>query len=214
MKKILIILVVLAGVTFLNAQTTFGVRLGLSPTVDPGTSHLIVNRGDPVREALFDAQKVRHSGQIGVTVRHDLARFWFASEVMYGQNITEYSLDLTSQYGEFPQGPVMYEVRTGYLDVPVMAGVKLGMVEVFSGFFLNATVHHNDALSEVNGYRAERGVTPGFLSGVGVNFGKFLIDLRYQQQFSNYGKGLYINDQELILKNAPGRLMATAGVRF
>jgi hypothetical protein len=54
----------------------------------------------------------------------------------------------------------------------------------------------------------------GWHSGVGLNFHNIIFDVRYQQQFGNYGQGVFVEGKELLLKNAPGRFTASVAFRF
>ena len=213
MKQILSAIIFLGCITAnVSAQYSVALQVGMSPSVDPGTSHMIVNRGDLIQEGLFNVNQVKYSPQIGVSVRRDLNQFWFKTELKYGQNTTRYSLMSTRQYTESLPTPSYYEVRKGVVELPLTAGVKLGMFQVFSGFFMDANIQLKNDLSQVEGYTSKAPVLqPGWLSGVGINLGNVQFDVRYQQEFNNYGKGTYLNGEELLMHNAPGHMVMTLG---
>ncbi len=211
MQKILIAIAIFGcTLTNVSAQLSLGLRLGMSPSVDPGTSQIFVNSGS--QENLFNAQQVRYAPQIGVAARADMEHFWFMTELKYSPATTRYSMLPTQQYTESRLPAAMYSVRRDMLELPVSAGVKLGIVEIFSGFFLDADLHVKNDLAQMAGFVSSApAVRAGWHSGIGVNLGNVLFDVRYQQEFSNYGQGYYFNGQELLLHNAPGRLIMTIG---
>lgn len=195
-------------------QVTVGLRIGKSPTVTPGTNQLFINRQDPVNESLFNVEKVQYSEQLGLMARLDHGKFWFMSELMYGQSTTRYSMMYTREIRTGEQPTLMNEKRA-FLELPVSAGVSLGIIEVFTGFSLTHDFGYKNELEHMPGYSTSLpALRAGWHSGIGVNFGHVLVDLRYQQEFGNYGQDRFINGQELLLKNAPGRLVATAGFRI
>ncbi len=194
-------------------QMTVGLRIGKSPTSTPGTNHLIVNRQDPLNESLFNIQQVQYSEQFGLMARLDHGNFWFMSELMYGQSTAQYSMIYTHQISESPS-PLMNEKRS-FLELPISAGVSLGPIDVFSGFSVARDFGFRNELDQMEGYSTSRNaLRAGWHSGIGVNFGHVLVDIRYQQEFRNYGQGQFINGQELLLKNSPGRFLMTAGFRI
>ena len=212
MKKILMSIVACAVfMPIVPAQMSYGIRGMLSLPRNPATHHTAVDYGGENAEVFFQADRVKQTGQIGFLARYSVKQFWFMSEVMYGQSTTTYSLVDANGYSELPIPVYTYDVKTDYLEMPVTAGVKLGVVEVFSGLFLDGTLHEDNALRELPGYRDfSSGLKGGWLSGVGVNLGKVLVDIRYQQSFGNYAKDYTLAGQDLELKNAPGRMSMSA----
>jgi hypothetical protein len=105
--------------------------------------------------------------------------------------------------------------KHSFLELPVSAGVSLGVFEVFSGLSATHSFGYRNELETMEGFSSSQpSLRFGWHSGLGVNFGHVLVDVRYQQEFSNYGQDRYINGQELLLKNSPGRFLATAAFRI
>ena len=215
MKTLMIALVLCTcHTTNVCAQFSFGFRLGKAPSVSPGTSYLMLNRNDPLNESLFNIEQVNFSEQFGLMIRTEGPNFWFSVEVLYGQSKTRYSMIYTREALMYKTDPVYYEKKS-FLDIPLSAGVKLGVIEIFSGFSITKDLTMASELSTIDGFQMSMSQAHlGWHSGIGVNFGHVLMDIRYQQQFNNYGQGQFINQQELVLKNAPTRVLITAGFRF
>ncbi len=192
-------------------QVTVGVRIAKSPTVTPGTNHVFVNRQDATNESLFNIDQVSYSEQLGLMARLDRGKFWCMSEIMYGQRTERYSMIYTREL-QTGQAPSMMNEKRSFLELPVSAGVSLGVIEVFSGFSVTHDFGFKNELEQIEGYSTTRNaLRAGWHSGIGVHVGHVSMDVRYQQEFGNYGDGRYINGQELLLRNTPGRLLITAG---
>ena len=197
-----------------NAQVTVGLRIGKSPAVTPGTNHLIVNRQDPMKETLFNIQHVQYSEQLGLMARLDWGRFWVMPELMYGRSTAQYSMIYTRDNLN-GQKPTMMDEKRTFLELPVSLGVSLGVIEVFSGFNTSYDLNNTNELEHMEGFKSSiPAMHYGWHSGIGLNFGDILFDVRYQQEFGNYGQDRYVNGQELLLRNAPGRFLVTAGYRM
>jgi hypothetical protein len=195
-----------------NGQTSFGLRFGISPSQNPGASYLIVNRQDPANECLFNVEQVKPSKQVGLMVRTENENFWLMGELLFGQSETQYSLVYTNR----KQGETnLYALKKSFIDVPLSIGAKLGMVEIFSGFVVSKDLKTENEMHQVDGYsESSPALRFGWHAGAGVALGPVLIDVRYQQAFSNYGTGQFINGQELRLYNLPDKLSVTAAIRF
>jgi hypothetical protein len=174
---------------------------------------MIANRGS-VNESLVNISNVNYSEQLGLMGRYDLERFWFMTELLYGQTKTQVSMLGIGEALE-GQAPSLYTEKNSYLELPVTAGVKLGIIEVFSGFTAARDLSIRGETFDIDGYTKDvPALRFAWHSGIGVNLGHVLVDMRYQQQFGNYGKGRYLNGEELLLHNAPGRLVFSLGYRI
>jgi hypothetical protein len=101
-----------------------------------------------------------------------------------------------------------------YLEIPVLAGLKLGPFRVNAGpsghLFLNKT----GDLFKINNYDVNfSGLTLGYTAGVGLDIGKFMVDVRYDGNFSSAdGTVNFIKDFKI--SNRPPKLLASVGFRF
>jgi hypothetical protein len=174
---------------------------------------MIANRG-LASESLVNISDVNYSEQFGLMGRYDMERFWFMTELLYGQTKTQLSMVGIPEALE-GQAPALYTEKNSYLELPVTAGVKLGFVEIFSGFTAARDLSVRGETLAIDGYTKDvPALRFAWHSGVGVNFGHVLVDMRYQQQFGNYGKNRFLNGEELLLHNAPGRLVFSLGYRI
>lgn len=224
MKKLLTSLAILSFLAVkLQAQVSVGLRVGVSPTQSPATSFLIVNRHDPVNQCLFNLQEVSFKPQVGLMARTENDHFWFMGEIVYSQTSVHYSLEylyrsfLPSSNGDLSSenDVELYTIKRDYVELPISAGVKLGRVEISSGFSVSKDLKVQNEFEEFNGYTASpSGTTLGWHAGLGLNFQLVILELRYHRDFSNYGDNQFINGQELSLHCPVDRFSAMATFRF
>ena len=197
----------------LSAQTSFGLRLGMSPDCAPGSAYLIVNRNNPIHECIFNVERVQFSGHVGLVARVDRERFWFMAETLYGKTKEQYSFKYTYRSAE--QARQTYTVQKTTLDVPLSAGVKFGLLEVFSGLVLSKDLVQKGDLKGMDNYAmSSPSFRFGWHSGIGVHVGAVMVDVRYQQSFANYGANQFVGDQELGLQSIADRVMISTGLFF
>jgi hypothetical protein len=101
-----------------------------------------------------------------------------------------------------------------YLEIPVLAGFKLGPLRVNAGpsghLFLNKT----GDLFKINNYDVNfSGLTLGYTAGAGLDIGKFMVDVRYDGNFST-ADGTVNFIKEFNISTRPPKLVASVGFRF
>ena len=170
MKKVLLVLTVLALATSVNAQgfLSWGVRGGLSSTsFDPldysGTNYSIEN--------LENSTVGFH---VGVFTRVKVAMIYIQPELLYSSvnndiKLTDISTNSTSEITQ----------SFGRIDIPVLVGVKFGPLRVNAGpvgsFYAKVQDGFDAIESEFNN------MTFGYQAGIGLDLGKKLtIDLKYE----------------------------------
>lgn len=214
MKTFLFLLVsICSSFSPLSGQFSFGLRFAMNPNMAPGSASLLVNRHNPINECKFNVEQVIFSRQAGLVARLDREHFWFMAEALYGKAKEQYAFTFT--YREVEDGKrCAYTISKTYIDVPLSAGVKLGKLELFSGLNVSKDLAKKCDLEMDQFTMDASSLRLGWHSGIGLNLGKILVDVRYQQSFSNYGAGQYVSGQELTLRNLPDRLSFSAAIRF
>ena len=196
-----------------TSQVSFGFKVGYTPDVRPGTAQRIINRSSRSTEFHFNSLQRQYTPAFGIMVRQGSKPFWFSTEIL-AQGWTEtYSMAYEADKNVKP--PTVMEEKNFVLEMPVSVGVSLGKIEVFSGLSISQSLSHKTEMSDIPSYTSELPKrTGGWHTGVGINLGNVLLDVRYSQAFDNYGQHRYINGEELTLGNAPHRLLATVTYRF
>lgn len=212
MKKILFACLFLSIATTSFSQIQFGFRAGLG-TTDISPSDLTLLSADG-REALglaIDDANFNIFG--GFLVRITIDDFFIQPELMFSSNGVDYQVeDFTNVGGAVT---TIRNERYQYLDIPVMVGYKTGFLRLMLGVeghvFLNST---SDLFDFENYDQNFDGLTLGWQAGIGVDISKFMIDLRYQGNFSKFGTHIRFAGEEYQFDESPSRLMLSAGFMF
>ena len=213
MKAAYVLLALIVILSSATAQVQFAVKAGVSPTRQMGTAPLIVNRNDPTSDFLFNGNKVEFSPALGVAIKLNAKHFFFEGEATYYSIRKSYAMQYINGAG--PDEMHNMEESCKSIEVPLSAGVTLGRFEIISGFNARYEFGQSSSFSQIEGFnRKMQSAVFGWHSGVGITLGKVSAELRYQQDFANYGQGIFVNNQELLLRNAPSHLRFIVGVWF
>ena len=214
MKTFIIILLCLIS-HLADAQFSFGVKAGLSPGIQPKTAYKIINRDNPENEFLFNSEIVEYSPVFGIYSRLNVSPFWFSLECLTYSSKEKFSIRYTYQGISALESNTTLVEKKRLLEIPVSVGVTLGKVEIFSGFSLTQTLTSESELDQISGFESNTSNQQlGWHSGVGLNLGRILIDLRYAQAFGNYGQDKSVNGWDLTLKNARSRVVGMIAFHF
>jgi hypothetical protein len=213
MKKLIFTCLILLFTLPTFAQVKFGFRAGLGTTdISPNELTLLSADG---REALGLAiDNANFSIFGGFLVRFEIDDFFIQPELMFSSNGVDYKVDDFTNVGE-----TITTIRTEnyqYLDIPIMVGYKAGgflrlMLGVEGHVFLNST---SDLFDFENYDQSFESLTLGWQGGIGIDISKFMLDLRYQGNFSKFGSHIRFADQEYEFDESPSRLLLSLGFLF
>ena len=210
MKKYLFLFLCFAiftPMTYLNAQfISGGFRLGLNNSMDIDDLKLAIADKQSFSLALNNSNFGYHFAGL---VRVKLGPLFLQPELVFNSN----SFDVT--WKEVGKSVVnVGKQKFQYLEIPVLAGFKLGPLRVNAGpsghLFLNKT----GDLFKINNYDVNfSGLTLGYTAGVGLDIGKLMVDVRYDGNFSSAdGTVNFIKDFNISTR--PPKLVASVGFRF
>ena len=173
MKKTLLIEVLaLVGITaFAQNGTGFGIKAGLNYNKN---GDLVGSVGDAAQNITEDAEG-KTGYHIGFWGKLDFPKLYLRPELVYTRTKSTYDFN-----GESND----YDVSK--LDLPVLLGYKIiGPLHVFAGPAFQYTLSND--LGDLEVEDVENDFTIGLNAGVGVNLGKFGLDVRYERGFSDNG---------------------------
>jgi hypothetical protein len=197
-----------------QVKIEFGVKGGIAPSKLMGTAPLIVNRNDRTSDFLFNGNKVEFSPALGVAIKLSKNQFFFEGEATYYSIRKSYAMQYLDD-GAGIELQHQMEESCKSIDFPLSAGVYLGPVQITSGLSARYEFGQTSSLTQMAGLEREiQSTVFGWHGGVGVNVGKISAELSYHQDFGNYGQGIYVNGQELLLKNSPAQLRFMVGLWF
>ncbi|GGK45760.1 MULTISPECIES: outer membrane beta-barrel protein [Flavobacteriaceae] len=171
MKKITVVfsIVFIASIMFMNAQSDFGIKAGLSYNSNGDLKEFPSEATD-----IYKNEGTGKSGfNIGFYGKLDLGAIYVRPELVYTKTTSEYELNTgtTEDY------------KISKIDVPVLVGFKLiGPLNIFAGpafqYYLD-----ND-LKGIDIGDVENEFSMGVNIGASVEFGRFGIDARYERGLS------------------------------
>lgn len=173
MKKTMIMMALMLMAYSASAQFTLGPRVTLTSSV-LSLKETVANVNDGTAEFGY---------QYGV-----FARFRIPIIGLYAQP----ELLLSNVNNNLTINNTKVNLSFNRIDVPVMLGVKLGLLRVNAGpsfsFLTKAKSDVKGTITDVkNNYKS---TTVGFQAGVGLDLLKFVIDLKYESSLSGLSKSM------------------------
>lgn len=168
-KRILAVSIAfIAMVFYSNAQSSFGVKAGLSYNSTGELKEFINETG-----TIIDTKGNGKTGyNFGIYGKLDLNTIFLRPELVYTKTTSEYSLNSES---------VNYKMAK--LDLPVLVGIKLiGPLSVFAGPAFQYVLDNDLDGLEFNSI--ENDFTVGLNLGVSIEFGRLGLDVRYERGFT------------------------------
>jgi Outer membrane protein beta-barrel domain len=168
MKRLLMVCLVLFVTNVAKAQVDFGPRFTVLSTR--------LNLEDPT--AVIEEGNAQFGYQYGVYMRVNLILFYFQPELLF-----------TNSESVVGIGSTDIDLSFNKIDLPVMLGLKLGFVRLQAGptfsFLTSAKSKTPSGVVEdiKDNYNA---FTWGYQAGVGVDLLRFVIDLKYEDNLSNF----------------------------
>jgi len=212
MKTVLAALFLLAtSMTYLSGQFSAGVQAGLSTfSIDDEKIQILDDQGRDDFTLLLEQGEYGY--HLGVWTQIQLGTFIIRPELVFNSNRATFRIFDQDDPDIMDQ---VLEEKYQYLDLPVMLGVKTGILRINAGpvahVFLNSTSDLFDFADYEENFSA---VTFGYQAGVGVDIWKFNVDLRYEGNFTNFGSHLTFSGRDYEFSNRPNRLIGSVGYRF
>jgi hypothetical protein len=215
MKKLFVILVSTFFIgSFLQAQSVkWGIRGGIStPEVKPSDldSIRLVSGSETFALKVRDANYGFHGG-LWMRVRWD--NFFIQPEVLFNSNKVTYRLrDLRTQVVLRDSIAETFQ----RLDIPIMFGTRLSALRISAGPVAHYNLKTTSELTAVRSdYKAKLNqLTWGYQAGLGLDFGRLGIDIRYEGNFSNFGDHITVGSNAYKFDKTPSRFIATAAISF
>lgn len=165
----LLSIVLLSTFYFVNAQSGFGIKGGLSYNSNGDLKEFTSD----ITEVYKNEGKGKSGYNIGFYGKLNLGPIYIRPELVYTKTTSEYELNSTT----------VSDYKVSKLDMPVLVGIKLiGPVNVFVGpafqYYLD-----ND-LDGINISDVKNDFTVGVNIGASVELGRLGIDVRYERGLS------------------------------
>lgn len=192
-----------------SAQVRPGIKFGVS-TPDVHPESFIVDDGQGVDLYEIFVDKAKYGLHGGLFVQMQLGGFFIQPEVLYNTTSVNYRIDSLFSSGTD-------EVTETYrnIDFPVMLGLKTGAVRLGGGPVAHLKLDNELGFKEYEGFNdAFESLTWGWQAGLGLDFWKLHIDVRYEGNFSKLGHHITFFGQEFDFATNNNRLIGSLGFSF
>ena len=211
MKNILITLVLAIFALPAFSQVKIGFRLGVS-SQDLTPDQLIIkdeNNNDNLGIKLDNANYGVH---VGFFAQFKGQKFFVQPEILYNASKVDYRLDDIGNIGIVKD---LFTESYQSLDIPVNMGFRLGPVRLQAGPVAHVFIGSDSQLDDIQGYNPDfETLSFGWQAGLGLDIWKFIIDLKYEGNFSQWGNHFNFFGRDYSFDQAPGRLVASVGIAF
>ena len=211
MKKLILVCSLLCCSLWASAQFKLGVRAGMS-TQDVSPNQLLITQSEDFEELGLSVKNANYGIHFGFFTQIQMGKFFIQPEVLFNSNSTDFSvkeLTISNAVGDIRRE------KYQYLDIPFMMGVKYGPLRLQGGPVGHVFLNSSSELFDINGYDQKFDeMTFGWQAGIGLDIWNFLIDVKYEGRFNNFGDHLVFGDQQFSFDQKPGRFIATLGFAF
>ena len=211
MKKYFLGIFALCAAISLSAQVRFGLKAGLSSTEFKPEGLDLLDQGGAKRLelALRDASYGLH---FGVVIQANLGAFVLQPEFNFNSNTVEWEVTDVKTSGVTNQ---ILEEKFQYMDIPVLAGFRLGPLRLQAGPQGHVFVNSKSDLFKFNEYDQKfKDLTVSWIGGAGLDIWKLSVDLRYEGNFNNFGDHIRFAGREYAFSQSPSRWMASVSWFF
>lgn len=199
-KRILVLsIALLSTVFYMNAQSGFGIKGGLSYNTNGELSEFVNETGTIIE----NEGKGKSGYNVGIFGKIGLGPIYLRPELVYTKTTSEYILNSEA---------VDYKIAR--LDMPVLVGLKLiGPLSIFAGPAFQYTLEND--FNDIEYDRIDNDFTVGFNFGAGLDLGRLGLDVRYERGF-NENEATFIenNTTSYRLDSRPEQIILSLSYRL
>lgn len=209
MKKIIFACVVLFSSLNSFGQIEFGVKAGLN-SIDLVSNSIQIDDGFSLKEIRFRESKYGH--HFGIYSRIKILGLYVEPAAIFNSNTVTYSLD---DYSEAQTVSTLKNETYNSLDIPLMFGIKAGIVRIFGGPVAHVHISSKSDLFDWSDYRHKfKTASYGYQAGFGFDVWKIRLDLSYEGNFGNFGDHINVGGNDYAFDNSAARVIGTIGIKF
>lgn len=208
MRTILILAIALFT-NFIHAQIEFGLKAGLN-SIDLISNGIKINNNGQVLDIDFKNSEYGH--HIGLYTRAKFLGIYVEPAFIFNSNKVNYTI---TDYSE--DGPVseIFSEKYYNLDIPLMVGIKAGILRLYGGPVAHIHVASSSDLFEIKDYDQKfKDATYGYQAGFGFDIWKLRLELAYEGNLSSFGNHISIAGNEYSFGQSASRVIGTVGYKF
>jgi hypothetical protein len=215
-KKILFLGLMLLAMSSVEAQSfKYGLRLGGATTAVNATDQKItgVNGTDSL---LMNLQSSNFGIHVGGFARVTIKDIYIQPEVLFNTKSQEYRI---ANIDDPTIEQQILEDKFTSLDIPVMVGYKYSSLRLQGGVIGSLILtNSNDLVEKFSANEdlvtALEGFNWGWQVGLGLDIGKFMIDLKYEGHFNDIADDITLYGQTYNFDARINRFLVTFGYSF
>jgi len=208
MKKVIFVFALAATfATVAQAQFKAGIKGGVT-TYNMELGDFLVTNGDAAEDFGLAVKDAKFGYQFGFWARLGKG-LHLQPEILFSTNKVEYAITDGSD-------TFIEEETYANIDVPIMAGIKLGPLRAQAGPVARFFIGSDEKLANIiEDYQSDHDrLKIGYQAGIGLDLWRVQLDLRYEGSLKHFGDAISVAGQNFGLDGKAGRVMATVGVSF
>lgn len=209
-NRLIVCLILMMGALSVEAQLRVGLKVGISTTDIQGEDLSILEPGggQRFRLALEEAKYGIHGGLV---IRWKKNKFILQPEINFNSSTAEYQFEDLQN----PSNSGIKSEKYQNLDIPLLLGAKFGPLRLQAGPVGHVFINSVSDLSSVDGFKDRyESLTFGWQAGLGLDLWKFMLDLRYEGNFTKYGDHITFFGNDYNFDDRPARFLFSFGYLF
>jgi hypothetical protein len=202
------------GMNSIDAQSfKYGLRFGGATTAIDATAQTIkgANNTDSL---IVNLQSSNFGIHAGVFARVGVADFYIQPEVLFNTKSQEYTV-----YNLQAETENILEDKFTSLDIPIMLGYKYSSLRFQGGVIGSMVLTNSNDLIEYFATQEDlvtslEGFNWGWQAGLGLDIGKFMIDLKYEGNFNRVANDITLYGNTYNFDARLNRFIVTFGYSF
>jgi hypothetical protein len=209
MKQLLIFAITCLSYFNSFGQIEFGVKAGLS-SYDLAKDGIFIKNGNENIE--WNVDNAGYGHHFGIYTRLSLLGVFIEPAFLFNSNTVNYNI---KTYGESGVFNTVKSETYNHMDIPVLAGFKLGVLRFQGGPVGHLFINSVSDVVDIKGYEQRfKNASYGWQAGAGVDVWKLRFDLLYEGNLDKFGDHITIGGNNYTFANSPSRLMLTMGYKF
>ena len=212
MKNLFVPLALLFFSSSLVAQVKWGPRIGIS-TSDLSAKDITITRPGGFQDLALGIKEAKYGVQVGAFAQFRLLKlFYLQPEVLFNSNRIDFSVNNFSELDGL--GEVVRE-KYQYLDIPLIAGIKLGPIRGGIGPVAKVFLNSTSGLADFQGIEEDfRQMELGYQAQVGLDLGRIILDLKFDRSLNEFGDFLIVNGEPFDFGEYENRMVFSLGYSF
>lgn len=209
MKRLIFAAFTILIYTSSYSQIEFGIKAGLS-SYDLAKDGLIIKNGTQNLE--WNIKNAGYGHHFGIYTRLTVLGVFLEPALLFNSNTVNFDI---KRYGETGVFNTIRSEKYNHMDIPVIAGIKLGVLRFQGGVVGHLFINSVSDVVDIKGYEQRfKSATYGWQAGTGLDIWKLRLDLMFEGNFDNFGDHITIGGNNYAFASTPSRLMLTMGYKF